>query len=87
MRVGEIRARALRLAQYASIGTLVASVATALKVGAFELWYVVVGSVLLVVLAWVDPKVFKGESSYANRNNEEWQEVRKMVKEIHERKA
>jgi hypothetical protein len=71
--------------QYASIGTFVASMATALKVGALPLWAILAGIPVLILLALLDPRIFRGESAYINRNNEEWQEVRKHIREIYER--
>lgn len=80
MRIGEIRARGLRLLQYASIGTFAASVATAVKVGAFEWWWAVLGGLALLIAAIVDPKVFKGEFAYSNKNNEEWREAMEILR-------
>jgi hypothetical protein len=85
MRVGEIKIRSQRIMQYASIGTFIASMATALKVDALPLWLILCGIPIVGLLAWLDPKVFKGEFAYSNRNNEEWREMVKMVRDIHER--
>lgn len=82
MRIGEIRARGLRLLQYASIGTFAASVATAVKVGAFESWWVILGALALIVAAILDPKVFKGEFAYSNKNNEEWREAMEILRSL-----
>jgi len=82
MRIGEIRARAIRLSQYASIGTLISSVAIALKVGAFDWLWVVFGSLVLIAAAVFDPKVYKGEIAYSNKNNEEWRKAYAMIEEI-----
>ena len=71
--------------QYANLVTAVSSVLIAVKVGAYNWWWVALAAVCLVVLAIVDPKVYRGEHNYANRNNEEWQETRKQIKELHEK--
>jgi hypothetical protein len=87
MRIGEAKSRAVRLAQYASFYTLLANIAIGLKVGAFPFWWVLVGSIPIVLLALFDSRMFKGESAYANSNNEEWQELRKDVKQLLEKES
>ena len=80
MRIGEIRARGLRLSQYASLVTAVSSVLIAIKVGAYGWGWVAIGLVCLAILALVDPQVYKGEIQYSNKNNEEWREALEILR-------
>lgn len=86
-KLGEVRLRLMRVAQYFNLATFIGTIFTVVKVYDLPMWCVIFIVPVLVVLYYVDGKhAVSGEIEYMNNNNAQWQELRANITKVLETK-